>query len=1408
MAAVASLQTELKSLCSSSRRHNQELSKASDKSLSILEAAGQSFDDDQAVIASLRKYDDFPTPFILACSEASAKSCASALQCIQTLATYKGIAESRLQELLQALLEATQLGLGIQLKILQVLPVILFGFASELDGSQVFDLLHVCIELLGSNKVATIHNAGYATLQQLITGVFDRTELDELNNVKELKEITVDAAETLTLQVTPRVRDAAIIWIDICSIAEGQQAKVLQIHDLPLTFTLELLELTLSNQSKLIHKHDELVKILRVRIIPLLLRLFSAAIEFPIVLRVVRVFYLLLKQYRDVMTTESEVILSDLAQGFLMNKDWKRILCLEVLQGVLLDANLFFEMYEMFDGTDGRINVMDTITKNFASALLEKDGLNLASDLSQESYDRAIGTTNSDVASSTSLVDQSLVLTKHAASSIAVLEMLDRSEPPQLKRGHAYCLIIKCINSLADDIHKLASVQNPVASEVLRLLGTTILKCFSVILGVAMDLDMFRQSVRAVQRMAHASGIASEITARDEFLLLLAQCCTLSEDNIGIPLMLGRCSLCVRALFNLGYALGNQLENSWTLITDTIFGLKKGMQSTHESSIDCLFENDSPEYRSMNVALKKLIESTSHHSDLALVYFMDAIRIGKDPIKYHILEQIVNLNVSRFGNPRAECWSSLTEALMEGISSSETVDTALEILNYCSAIVMHDSCAKDLGNDTESVQRSLGMIVRTLCRTIRILHSNHKIMEMDQLKSIIEKYGSRIKYGWEDVLSVVSETPSSDNSALMQSAFKTLELICSDFLENLPYSCIFDLALCLNEFSRQEKDLNTSFTSTSLFWSVCDHLMANFDVTGSIDAKTINSESDLVAVARDNKSEQKRVALWLFAIGKLASITEKVSQQQVRMSAVQIFFRLFNTHVSVLPEGAWDIAFKLIFPTLVSHSGVDSQNQNSEFTILVVDGISRLLLLYLSKSEVNEYFKTFWTKWIDYLCQVTLISASISMAVNVNLKEILGSSHKDSIPIQSVADYWVNQKPWPTYATESPKQTADSLEQYIGLYSHVAAYCDQVTALEILTRCALFPYYTAKASSSDVSSLQMASMKAIENMDFGAQEALRARELRCLSSLGTAPFNVELSVEPRPPSKIDFDGLSKWAQERLSTSIESISNVFQEIPEVILDEINFVFKGMNTISQSHRYLLSATKVSLQLLEISPDFKKLDEREVKNCLESIFNGANQAGPARVRPGFNDADIINVTHRFFEILQTKPYTSESWELVLNCLLRQSLVYERSIHNLKYYQLQLTVNEEILKSGIVETPRLIHSEKVSYTCINLLRQLATREGCFQSRAVSLFICRARAVLCQYVGDCKILGQEPLRLILQNELKKVLQELDTCKQEQWLLEPRFHNLILEAMSNAHREFLPTLQGILTSHTHCVDIV
>lgn len=1419
MAAVASLQAELKSLCSSSRRHNQELSKVSSKSLSILEAAGQSFDNDQAIIASLMKYEDFPTPFILACSEASAKSCASALQCIQTLATYKGIATSRLQELLRALMEATQLGLGIQLKILQVLPVILFEFASELDSSQVFDLLHVCIELLGSNKVAMVHNAGYATLQQLITGVFDRTELDDTDNVEELKSIAIDAAETITLPVRPRIYDAAIIWIEICTIAEGQPAKVLKIHELPLTFTLELLELTLLNQSTLIHKHDEFVMILRVRIIPLLLRLFSEETDFSIVLRVVRVFYLLLRQHWDALATEAEVILSTLAQGSLMDLLWKRVLCLEVLQGVLLNATLFFEIYEMFDGTEGRINIIDTITTNFASSLLEKDGLILATDLNQESYDQAVGKVNPDNKSPADPGVQFLVLTKHLASSTAVIEMLDRSEPPQLKKGHAYYLIMKCINSLADDIHKFASVQNPTAPAVLRLLRTSILKCFSVVLGVAMDLDLFRQVVRAVQKMAHASGIASETTARDEFLMLLSQCCILQEGNAAKPLMLGRCSLCVRALFNLGYALGNQLEESWALITGAIFSLKKKIDSTHEITIDCLFGNDSPEYRNMNAALRKLIESTSHHSDLALVHFINAIQMGKDPIKYRILEQIVILNVSRFGNSTSDCWSVLAEALMEGIRNTQTVESVLKILNHCSLVVIHDSCAKELDNNTESVHKSLGMVICTLCRTIRVLNSILKIMEMDQLKSMIEKYGSSIKYGWEDILSIVSETPSADDPALMQSAFKTLELICSDFLENLPYPCIFNLTICLNEFSRQEKDLNTSFTSTSLFWSVCDHLMANFDATASIDAQTIISESDLVAVARDYGSEQKRIALWLFAIGKLASITETACQQQVRMSALQIFFRLFNTHVNVLPDGAWDIAFKLILPSLLNHSNFSTagfQSQDSEFMILLVNGISRFLLLYLSKCEGNTYFEEFWIKWIDYLCEAASITASITMAINFDLKEILGSTNKDSFPIKFVADYWAKQKSLPNYAAKFPKQTADSLEQLVGLYSHVAAYCDEISALEKLTNCALFPYYTVRASSSDVSSLQLASIKAIENINFGAQEALRASEIRYLTSICTAPFNIESLMEQpqekkqqqQPPLKPDFDGLSRWAQDQLSKSIEDIINEFEIIPEAILDGIDNVFKGMNMISRSEKYLLPATKISLQLLEICPNFKKLDENDVVNCLQAIFNGANKLGSAPVTSYFSDTDIINVTHKFFSILQTKPFSSESWDRVLTCLLRQSVIYERSVHNIKYYDSPLTDSEGTLKSGIVETPRFLRSERVSYTCISLLRQLATREGCFQSKATSLFVHRARAVLCQYVGDCKILGREPLRLVLRNELKEVLQELDNCKEESWLLEQGFRNLILETMSSAHREFLPMLRRILTTNAQRVEIL
>lgn len=92
---------------------------------------------------------------------------------MQRLIVAKALPRSRVNQVLEALMQASSAGLDVQLKILQALPSLLQNYASDLKGNLLVTALNICFVLQGS-KNAIVNNTAAATLQQLVVTVFDK----------------------------------------------------------------------------------------------------------------------------------------------------------------------------------------------------------------------------------------------------------------------------------------------------------------------------------------------------------------------------------------------------------------------------------------------------------------------------------------------------------------------------------------------------------------------------------------------------------------------------------------------------------------------------------------------------------------------------------------------------------------------------------------------------------------------------------------------------------------------------------------------------------------------------------------------------------------------------------------------------------------------------------------------------------------------------------------------------------------------------------------------------------------------------------------------------------------------------------------------------------------------------------
>eukprot|EP01116_Phalansterium_solitarium_P008259 TRINITY_DN2181_c0_g2_i3.p1 TRINITY_DN2181_c0_g2~~TRINITY_DN2181_c0_g2_i3.p1 ORF type:complete len:1280 (+),score=527.19 TRINITY_DN2181_c0_g2_i3:1522-5361(+) len=93
------------------------------------------------------------------------------------------------------------------------------------------------------------------------------------------------------------------------------------------------------------------------------------------------------------------------------------------------------------------------------------------------------------------------------------------------------------------------------------------------------------------------------------------------------------------------------------------------------------------------------------------------------------------------------------------------------------------------------------------------------------LYHVLQASGQALTTAWPCVLHIVMTVAvNSDRPMLVALAFKSVQLICSDFLPNLSVECVQLYTTALGCYAGQSADLNISLTAVNLLWHVADFL--------------------------------------------------------------------------------------------------------------------------------------------------------------------------------------------------------------------------------------------------------------------------------------------------------------------------------------------------------------------------------------------------------------------------------------------------------------------------------------------------------------------------------------------------------------------------------------------------------
>ncbi|KAM5348691.1 hypothetical protein ACJ41O_008515 [Fusarium nematophilum] len=742
------LATELANLIQESKRKHNDLRQAAEKSLEELKNLRNP--SEQTAPEELSQKVNFVNPFIIACGTKNAKFTAIAIVCLQRLIVAQALPRSKLNQVLEALMQATSAGLDVQLKILQALPSLLQNYASDLKGTLLVTALNICFTLQ-SSKNAIVNHTSAATLQQLVVSVFDKVVAEDKKGGDLPANSDPEQAET-----RPAALDAYRIFNDLCLMTENQRPEFIRVSGLPQTFGLELIESVITNHASVFSNHPEQAQILRARVMPLILSALKGKPNFATTVRLVRILYTMLRRHINVLPAECGDSLVILTQ--LLDQDdsiWKRALCMEVFRGIFAEHALLRRIFAMFDAKEGEKDVLKPLIATFVRLSTEKPaviGLGHQSSLPtarrdpNSSNDQAIieasgmtGMMTGPVGSETTTTG---ISTQFSSVRVPCIDQLDKTEAPAIPESYIYNLVLSCISSVSDGLAKfilpltvpgetrsrkktskqetgrdspapqsevdnqapkgrlersasfkrnpvplnpLALEDHPLFSEV-KVCATIVEECWPAILATcstflyaALDSEYYHGLVRAFQRFAHVAGLLQLSTPRDAFLTTLGKAAVppnvltscvnagqarpqtpstptdtsslfsnarglLSVDSLtpttptaerhrhgsfdaSVASLNTRNLLCLRALLNLGIALGPTLGGAWSIVLETLqqadfvlfvsgktpgrtSSMSRGPDQGGDSDATTLMANFGSEVRAVETAASRLIEST------------------------------------------------------------------------------------------------------------------------------------------------------------------------------------------------------------------------------------------------------------------------------------------------------------------------------------------------------------------------------------------------------------------------------------------------------------------------------------------------------------------------------------------------------------------------------------------------------------------------------------------------------------------------------------------------------------------------------------------------------------------------------------------------------------------------------
>uniref|UniRef100_A0A673JKJ1 Protein MON2 homolog n=1 Tax=Sinocyclocheilus rhinocerous TaxID=307959 RepID=A0A673JKJ1_9TELE len=360
----------------------------------------------------------------------------------------------------------------------------------------------------------------------------------------------------------------SFILQDLCQLVNADAPYwLVGMTEMTRTFGLELLESVLNDFPEVFLQHQEFSFLLKERVCPLVIKLFSPNIKFrqgcsssasspaplekpyfPICMRLLRVVSVLIKHFYSLLVTECEIFLSLLVKFLDGEKpQWLRAVAVESVHRLCVQPHLLRSFCQSYDMKQHSTKVFRDIVNALGSFIQSLFILPSAGNTSSTSTPGSAQGGPGAAAAGGGLITQAafeyrgtwiplMNVSVQGSAKATYLEMLDKVEPPSIPEGYAMSVAFSALLDLVRGITSMierelskqeqeatAALRNPVSSCRRHMFVCTDYTDDICRVCVSTDETATENILKAELSMASLCGRLGLVTPRDAFITAICK---------------------------------------------------------------------------------------------------------------------------------------------------------------------------------------------------------------------------------------------------------------------------------------------------------------------------------------------------------------------------------------------------------------------------------------------------------------------------------------------------------------------------------------------------------------------------------------------------------------------------------------------------------------------------------------------------------------------------------------------------------------------------------------------------------------------------------------------------------------------------------------------------------------------